>query len=84
MGHAQSARWLGLVALLPLSLDPSLLVARDGIAVPLCSADGTVRSVEVPLGPARLPGENPAFCCGKACHTGGTRKRNVTDIDPAQ
>ena len=64
-----------LVAMVPLALNPSLLVARTTLAVALCNGAGPGGVVRLPLGPARLPGDTPGHCCDKACHGAGSRKR---------
>jgi hypothetical protein len=68
--------WIGLVALFPLMLSPSLVAARDTVGIALCSADGSSRTVQVPVGPAKLPGEGKDDCCAKGCHAAGSRKRS--------
>jgi hypothetical protein len=69
-----------LVAMVPLGVNPALLVTRDTIGVALCSGG----AIALPLGPARLPGDDRDPCCGKACHAGGSRKRSSSGFDPAQ
>jgi hypothetical protein len=71
--------WTGLVALFPLMLDPSLAVARESIGIPLCTAAGAAGQVQVPVGPANLPGEDKDRCHAKGCHAGGSRKKQAVD-----
>lgn len=75
---------LALVALVPLAANPSLLVTRSSVSIGLCSGDGRTGAIELPVGPARLPGEEQDQCCGKACHAGRSRKRVSSLFDPAQ
>jgi hypothetical protein len=60
-----------LVALLPAALGAAPVSTRI-IAMPLCTGDGQVRSVEVPL---EQPGQSPEPCRDKACHGGNPRKK---------
>lgn len=69
--------WTGLLALVPALFVPSLVVARDTIGIPLCSADGSTRIVQVPVGPIKLPGKDKERCCAKACHAAGSRKKGA-------
>lgn len=63
-----------LAALLPAALNTSPAGAASRL-VPLCTGDGVVRQVSVPLGPVKLPGGDDPGCCAKGCHAGGNRKR---------
>ena len=79
MRRAVLTNCFGLAAILPLALNPSLWPSREGVTLTLCSADGTTRSVELPAGPVRLPGEGDDHRCAKACHGGGSRKKPLGD-----
>lgn len=67
---------LALVALVPAAVNPALAARPGMLAVPLCTGDGSVRTVSVPMRPV-LPGapENGEGCCAKGCHSGSSRKR---------
>ncbi|WP_310534011.1 hypothetical protein [Novosphingobium sp.] len=46
----------------------------------ICTGNGAVRSIELPL-----PGKSdPAPCCAKACHSGGNRKKVQRQFDAPQ
>lgn len=68
--------WTGLLALAPLLASPALAATRQTVGIAVCSADGTARSVQVPVGPEKLPGEDKELCCAKGCHAAGSRKRS--------
>ena len=72
----RSATLFALAALLPAALNASPGSAAGRLLVPLCSGDGVVRQVSVPLGPMPLPGGDMPGCCAKGCHAGGNRKRS--------
>ncbi|MBS0253992.1 MAG: hypothetical protein JSS36_01975 [Proteobacteria bacterium] len=75
----------GILALLPAALNTSPASAAGRLAVPLCTGDGVARVVQLPLGPARIPGGESPGCCAKGCHSGGARKRlGCCELDPAQ
>ena len=67
MGPAQFA----LIALFPAALGTAPVGAR-AMAMPLCTGNGQVRLVEVPL---EQPGKAPEQCRDKACHGGIQRKQ---------
>lgn len=71
--------WVGLVALLPVLLAPSLASARETIGIALCSADGSIRTVQLPVG-NRFPGERDDDHCAKACHAAASRKKATVRI----
>ena len=62
-----------LAALLPAMFGTGPAAARV-LSVAVCTGDGAVRTVEVPLGPAPLQGEGKP-CCNKGCHASCSRKR---------
>jgi hypothetical protein len=69
------ATLFALAALLPAALNTSPAAGAGRLLVPLCTGDGVVRQVSVPLGPIKLPGGDMPGCCAKGCHAGGSRKR---------
>ena len=68
-------RLFALLALLPAALNASPAAARVGAAVLLCTGDGAVRTVNLPVGQQDIPGKQVPGCCVKGCHAGGERKR---------
>ena len=66
---------LGLIALIPAALNASSAQAGGFITMPLCTGDGQVRSVTVPIGQDQGPMPPGEGCCAKGCHTGGSRKK---------
>ena len=68
-------RLFALMALLPAALNASPVAARAGGAVLLCTGDGAVRTVNLPVGQQDIPGKQVPGCCVKGCHAGGERKR---------
>ncbi len=74
-----------LTALLPAALNMSAPVSAGSIAVPICTGDGLVHTVQVPIdGGQQLPGKDPGNCCAKGCHSGSSRKRGGRNFAPAQ
>ena len=74
---------LGLLALLPAALNTSPAQA-GGLSIPVCTGDGQVRSVTVPLPSGELPGRDQPGCCAKGCHTGSRKKSQSRQIDTRQ
>ena len=74
---------LGILALVPAAFNVSPAAAR-GILVPLCSGDGSVRSVTLPVSDGQIPGKDAPGCCAKACHTGTRKKSQRCQIDTGQ
>lgn len=72
-----------LVALVPAALNLSVPAAGATLLVPFCTGDGLIHMVRVPVGGDQAPGSQPATCCAKGCH-GGSRKRLLKEIEPAQ
>ncbi len=70
---------LGLAALIPAAFAPA--PARSAsMTMLICTGNGAVRSIELPL-----PGKSdPAPCCAKACHSGGNRKKVQRQFDAPQ
>jgi hypothetical protein len=80
------ARWValfGMIALSPAAVGAAPHAA-DGrtVTVPLCSGDGIVRSMTMPLGHGDVPGAEQPGCCAKGCHNGGARKRGKGGKEP--
>lgn len=76
------ALFIALVALFPAAANPALAVSQDdGVTLALCGGKGAIR---VPVKPQPLPGGDNSACCEKACHSSGSRKRGVGNIDPGQ
>lgn len=75
----KSRAMLALVALLPAALFvPPAGAATIGMA--LCTGDGQVHTVRVPVGPEQPPGNEQGPCCAKGCHAGSSRKRGARQI----
>lgn len=74
----------GLVALIPAALNVSAAASAATLTMPLCTGDGQVRLVEVPLEQAPGPGKNQGPCCAKGCHAGGSRKKAAKQFEPSQ
>ena len=64
----------GLVAMIPATLNAAP-AAGATMAVPVCTGDGLVHVVRVPVGQPDGPGQGQTGCCVKGCHAGGSRKR---------
>lgn len=71
---------LGMIALIPAALNVAPAAAH-GLAVPLCTGDGTARTVTVPVPSQGLPGGDQPGCCAKGCHTGSRKKAGPRQID---
>lgn len=70
---------LGLAALIPAALAPAPAQAAS-MTMLICTGNGVVRSIELPL-----PGKSdPVPCCAKACHSGGSRKKLQRQFDAPQ
>ncbi len=72
-----------LIAMIPAMLNLTIITAGDTIAVQICTGDGQVHTVEVPVGEGGS-GEQRGLCCAKGCHSGGSRKRGPGNFEPAQ
>lgn len=64
----------GLVAMVPATLNAAS-VGGGSIAVPICTGDGLVHMVRVPVDQPGGQGQGQSGCCVKGCHAGGSRKR---------
>lgn len=74
---------LGVIALVPAALNASPPAART-ITVPLCTGDGSGKTIDLPAGRPELPGQDVPGCCAKACHTGSRKKIVRGQIDAGQ
>jgi hypothetical protein len=73
----------GLVTLIPAMFNLTVASAGGTIAVPICTGDGQVRSVQMPVGGSGEDGKQ-GLCCAKGCHNGNSRKRSPAKFEPAQ
>ena len=73
----------GLVALIPAMLNLTIATAGGTISVQICTGDGAVHTVQVPVGGSKEQGSK-GLCCAKGCHNGNSRKRLPAKIEPAQ
>ncbi len=65
----------GIVALIPAMLNLTIATGGNGtMTVQICTGDGRVHTVEVPLGQQDKDGTK-GLCCAKGCHSGNNRKR---------
>jgi hypothetical protein len=48
--------------------------------VPVCTGDGQVHMMTVPVGGDSAPGQGTGTCCVKGCHSGSSRKRNGDNL----
>lgn len=71
-----------IVALVPAAFNIS--PASAGIVVPICSGDGLVRTVTMPVSGGEVPGQEMPGCCAKGCHTGSRKKSLLGQIDTGQ
>jgi len=74
----------GLVSLLPAAVNTTPGHSAQTLLASLCSGDGVVRSLQIPVGRTGLPGGDQPGCCAKGCHSGSTRKRNARKDNPAE
>jgi hypothetical protein len=75
------AALFGLVAMIPATLYAGQAAAM--LTVPICTGDGQVHSITIPMTPS-APGKEQSPCCAKGCHSGNSRKRILQEIDPSQ
>ena len=74
---------IGLIALGPAALNAA--PARAGaLALPVCTGDGSARTITVPVPTGELPGRDQPGCCAKGCHTGSRKKPQSRQIDKQQ
>ena len=65
----------GLMALVPAAMNVSAAAAGASILVPVCTGDGQVHMMNVPVDGNQGPGSANSPCCAKGCHSGSSRKR---------
>lgn len=66
----------GIVALIPAMFNLTVAANAGTISVQICTGDGQVHTVQMPLGgPGQGDGTTPGLCCAKGCHGGNLRKR---------
>lgn len=74
-----------LTALVPAALNLSAPAAGTSLLVPICTGDGQVHIVRVPVqGQQQVPGGENGNCCAKGCHSGSSRKRGQRNFAPPQ
>jgi hypothetical protein len=74
----------GIIALFPAALNAApAAAASHSLLVPVCMGDGQVHMVSVPSD-GSPPDKDPAGCCAKGCHSGGSRKRATKNFEPSQ
>ena len=64
----------GIVALIPAMLNLTVASSGGMMTVQICTGDGRVHTVEVPLGQQDKDGTK-GLCCAKGCHSGNNRTR---------
>ena len=65
-----------MLALVPAAFNLAGPASGATMMMPLCSGDGVVRMVEVPLDGQSAPGQDRSGCCVKGCHSNCSRKRD--------
>lgn len=65
-----------MLALVPAAVNLAGPASGATMMMPLCTGDGVVRMVEVPLDGQQAPGQDQSSCCVKGCHASGSRKRD--------
>lgn len=74
----------GIVSLLPAAVNTTPGHAAQSLLASLCTGDGVVRTMQLPVGRTGLPGGEQPGCCAKGCHSGASRKRSSRKLDPSQ
>jgi len=69
--HSQFAQWVIAAVALPLAATP-LAASSDGMQIQLCSADGAVRTLTIPI-----DREDDDNHCAKPCHACLNRKKTI-------
>ncbi|MFN3516080.1 MAG: hypothetical protein ACK4YM_02850 [Novosphingobium sp.] len=64
----------GIVALIPAMLNLTIASSGGTMKVQICTGDGRLHTVEMPLGDGS-GGSKQGLCCAKGCHSGNNRKR---------
>ena len=72
--HSRRAQWIIAMVAMPLASMP-LSASSSGIQIPVCSADGAVRSVTIPVDSNN--GDQRDDHCAKPCHACLNRKKPV-------
>lgn len=67
----------GLIALIPAMLNLTVVTGGEMMTVQICTGDGQVHTVQVPLGGQGGESGSKGLCCAKGCHSGGQRKRLI-------
>ncbi len=66
----------GIVALIPAMFNLTVVTSGETIAMQICTGDGQVHTVQVPVGGSGSgKGDGQGLCCAKGCHAGNSRKR---------
>lgn len=65
-----------MLALVPAAFNLAGPASGATMMMPLCTGDGLVRMVEVPLDGQQAPGQDQSNCCVKGCHSNCSRKRS--------
>ncbi len=68
------AAQFGLIGLIPAMLNLTVATSGQAIAVQICTGDGQVHAVQMPIGGPAEDGDQ-GLCCAKGCHNGNSRKR---------
>jgi hypothetical protein len=71
----RAAALFALVVLVPAALNAAPAAPGHSLLTPVCTGDGQVRTIRIPLDKPQLPGSDPSGCCVKSCHAPGARKR---------
>ncbi|MBP6363238.1 MAG: hypothetical protein KA233_05245 [Novosphingobium sp.] len=75
----------GLIALIPAMFNLTVASSGGSITMQICTGDGVVHTVQMPLGGSgEGDGNAPGLCCAKGCHNGNSRKRAPAKFEPAQ
>jgi len=75
---------VGLVSLLPAAVNAQAPHGARALLASLCTGDGVVRTLQLPLGSTGIPGGDQPGCCAKGCHSGQSRKRSSRKVDSSQ
>ncbi len=69
----------GIIALIPAMFNLTVVTGGGTIAMQVCTGDGQVHTVQVPVGGSGGSGgqDGKGLCCAKGCHAGNSRKRAI-------
>lgn len=68
----------GIVALIPAMFNLTVVTGGNTISMQICTGDGQVHTVQVPVGGSGSGGQDgKGLCCAKGCHAGNSRKRTT-------